>query len=449
MPDIEPFKGSNSQKENPQAWLRRLEGTKFKHDTDDKSRVYTFSKYLEYGSKADTWFTTELTAADKSSWASLTLAFDRKWPPLVKVQPKLAERQAELLDLKLTDEEVGRKIGDDEDDQVWSHVDWAQRVKVLASEVSDTNGLLIPIVCGNLPLPIHTLLPNDIMMWEKFCQGVCDISMDRLNDEVDHNNKLKTTTSLLSHLSVSSSPNIQCYNTTSTYQRNTQQHTPYNRFQSTPDPQMPSPAPRNTSGNPLTSTVAAAAPTTPRAKGFNAAFTPSPFGSRLNADNTLAGTRMMTTPSATTKGGFMALAHQAIEKNIPYLNTEEGLHKYNTAITVWRLRYGQDTDANWDTDHLPLSPGTSPLGSSECYRCGISGHNRSQCDQHGHLEIPTQEGNFCAKINGVIRSCRSNDTLPMFIIDSKEVIVDMTVFDTTALEFGDTDEQGNDSGSRY
>ena len=37
MPDIEPFKGSNSQKENPQAWLRHLEGTKFKHDTDDKS----------------------------------------------------------------------------------------------------------------------------------------------------------------------------------------------------------------------------------------------------------------------------------------------------------------------------------------------------------------------------------------------------------------------------
>ena len=91
----------------------------------------------------------------------------------------------------------------------------------------------------------------------------------------------------------------------------------------------------------------------------------------------------------------------------------------------------------------------SPLGSSECYCCGISGHNHSQCDQHGHLEIPTQEGNFHAKINGIIRSHRSNDTLPMFIIDSEEVIVDTTVFDTTALEFGDTDEQGNDSGSCY
>ena len=107
MPDIEPFKGSNSWKENPHGWLHRLEGTKFKHNTDDKSQVYTFSKYLEYGSKVDTWFTTELTVADKSSWASLTLAFDRKWPPLVKVQPILAERQAELLDLKLADEEVG------------------------------------------------------------------------------------------------------------------------------------------------------------------------------------------------------------------------------------------------------------------------------------------------------------------------------------------------------
>ena len=380
MPDIEPFKGSNSWKENPQAWLHRLEGTKFKHDTDDKSRVYTFSKYLEYGSKADTWFMTELTVANKSSWASLTSAFNRKWPPSVKVQPKPAERQAELLDLKLADEEVGRKIGDDEDDQVWSHVDWAQRVKVLTSEISDTNGLLIPIVHGNLPLPIHTLLPNDITTWDKFCQGVCDISMDHHSDEVDCNNKLKMTTSVLSHLSVSSSPNIQCYNTTLTYQCNTQQRTPYNHFQSTLDPQMPSPAPHNTLGNPSTSTVAVATLTTPCAKGFNAAFTPLPFGSCSNADNTLVGTRMMTTPSATTKGGFMALVHQAIEKNIPYPNVEEGLHKYNTAIAAWHLRYGQDTDANWDTDHLPLSPGTSPLGLLECYCCGISGHNCLQCD---------------------------------------------------------------------
>ena len=180
MPDIEPFKGSNSWKENPQAWLHHLEGTKFKHDMDDKSQVYTFSKYLEYSSKADTWFTMELTAADKSLWASLTLAFNRKWPLLVKVQPKLAEQQAELLDLKLADEEVGRKIEDNKDDQVWSHIDWAQRVKVLTSEIGDTNSLLIPIVCGNLPLPIRTLLPNDITMWDKFCQAVFIIDSEEV-----------------------------------------------------------------------------------------------------------------------------------------------------------------------------------------------------------------------------------------------------------------------------
>lgn len=237
MPDIEPFKGSNSRKENPQAWLRRLEGTKFKHDSDDKSRVYTFSKYLEYGSKADTWFTSELGAADKASWVALTAAFDKKWPPLVKVQVKPAERQAELLELKLTDEEVGRKIGDDEDDQVWSHVDWAQRVKVLASEIGDINGLLIPIVRSNLPLPIRTLLPNDISTWDKFCQGVCDISIDRLSDEVNRSDMLKATTSALSNFSFAS-PATPRYDTTSTHQRGTSQRALYNQFQAAdiPDP---------------------------------------------------------------------------------------------------------------------------------------------------------------------------------------------------------------------
>ena len=436
MPDIEPFKGVNPRKENPQAWLRRLEGTKFKHDSDDKSRIYTFSKYLDYGSKADTWFTSELTAADKASWADLVKAFNKKWPPLVKVLPTKSEKQAELLELKLGEDEIGRKIGDDEDDQVWSHVDWAQRVGVLADEIGDSNGLLISIVRNNLPLAIRTLLPNDISTWDKFCQGICNISIDRLSDEVDRDNILKSTGTAIAHLSIASTPTPQ-------RQRTTPYRTPYHRFQPAPEPQTPSPAPRPTAPN--TST-----PTTPaRAAGNTQPFTPSPFASRSSAGNTLVATQVHATPFATGKSGFMALAQQAIDKNKPYPKTDEGFRKYNTALASWRQRYGQDTDANWDTDLLPLYPGTSPLGSSECFRCGVAGHNRAQCEQYGHPEIPTQEGNFRAKISGILRSRRTNDTLPVFIIDTEEVVIDNSVFDTSALEFGESEEQGNESGSRY
>ena len=61
-------------------------------------------------------------------WDRLVIEFNRKWPAVAKVEPTKAELQQKLLEVKLKDKEVGLKVGDDEDDQVWSHVDWAQRV---------------------------------------------------------------------------------------------------------------------------------------------------------------------------------------------------------------------------------------------------------------------------------------------------------------------------------
>lgn len=97
--------------------------------------------------------------------------------------------------------------------------------------------------------------------------------------------------------------------------------------------------------------------------------TPLPFASRSSAGNTLIATQMHATPFVTGKGGFTALAQQAIDKNMPYLKTDEGFHRYNAALALWHQHYGQDTDL------LPLYPGASPLGPSECFRCGVAGHN--------------------------------------------------------------------------
>jgi hypothetical protein len=36
------------------------------------------------------------------------------------------------------------------------------------------------------------------------------------------------------------------------------------------------------------------------------------------------------------------------------------------------------------------------------------------------------------------------DTLPVFIIDSEEVAVDTSVYDTSVFEFADPEDQGNE-----
>jgi hypothetical protein len=180
MPDVELFKGTDRRKENLQNWLRKLEGSKFKFDTTDKQRIYTFSKHLDYGSKADIWFQMELTPHDKTSWAALEAAFHLKWPPLTRAVPSAEEKQVELCTLKLSEKEIGMKVGEDEDDQVWAHVDWALRVQALAEDIGNDKGMLISIARNNLPVSIRTLLPNDISTWQRFTDGICNVSLSCL-----------------------------------------------------------------------------------------------------------------------------------------------------------------------------------------------------------------------------------------------------------------------------
>ena len=105
-----------------------MERSKFKHDTLDDQKIHTFGKYLDFGSKADIWYKTELTPNDKATWPALEVAFNRKWPPVAHSVPSVEELQTKLYGMKLTEEELGQKIGDGEDDQMWSHIDWALRV---------------------------------------------------------------------------------------------------------------------------------------------------------------------------------------------------------------------------------------------------------------------------------------------------------------------------------
>jgi hypothetical protein len=245
MPTIELFHSCNIRKQNPQNWLRTLEANKFQHDSDDDTRLYIFSKHLEYSSKADTWFKNELAPAQRDTWDKLVAEFNIKWPAVAKVKPTKAELQQKLLEVKLKDEDVGIKVGDNEDNQVWSHVDWAQRVRELAEDIGDAHGLLISIVRNNLLVSICSLLPNDISTWAKFCDGVCNM-IDRLGDEIECNNYLKSTSNAIANLTISSQPLAPRYNNTPapSYQR-TPYRTPYHRYRLNRQPNHKHPHPHH------------------------------------------------------------------------------------------------------------------------------------------------------------------------------------------------------------
>jgi len=185
-------------------------------------------------------------------------------------------------------------------------------------------------------------------------------------------------------------------------------------------------------------------PSAPRARGIlPTPYTPTPFASRSNADNAFAPAQAPATPFTTGKSGYETLAQQAIANNRPYLNTDDGRRLYTAAMAAWKRAHG-DNVPDWSTGHLPLSPGTAPLGSSECFRCGMTGHMRPTCENLGHTEIPKIESDWRARIHGIIKSRRTRDTLPVFIIDSEEVTIDTSIYDTSVFEFADQEDQGNE-----
>lgn len=203
--------------------------------------------------------------------------------------------------------------------------------------------------------------------------------------------------------------------------------TPYTRTQSAPEPPTPTP----TTAAPATPAPHIFAPSTPiRTPARNPWPTPSP---------TPAGNQLV------------ALAQQAIAANQPPEATDEGQRQYTTAYNSWMTKYGGDKRPDFGTDHFPLTPGSSPMGSGECFQCGHTGHMGRDCVSTN--KIPQQEATWRARVNGAVnprrtRFAESPGLLPVFQIGDEDLEIDPAVYDTTELRFAD-DWQGNAQGSRY
>lgn len=100
------------------------------------------------------------------------------------------------------------------------------------------------------------------------------------------------------------------------------------------------------------------------------------------------------------------LALQAITNNLPYPDTQQGVAEYQRDKAAWEIgNGGAGKEASWSSKHIPLSPGTSPLGSSECYNCGTAGHRRDECGDP-KLVIPGDEAQWRVRVNGVLVAAR-------------------------------------------
>ena len=448
------FRGDYSAGEKPHIWFRRLEG-KFDEDTKLATKLYRFAKNLEPGRPAELWYRT-LAADKKLDWEDFYDTFTNRWPLPTIVEPSREELLEKLSQMKLTNEDIG-VMTERDGDRVYTHVVWAEEIRALVDVLDDAKGHLIPQVRRDLPLPVRLTLPSNLNSWNTFLAAVTSLSMDRLadqreNTEVIRDNILQTMSTGQRQYNTSSMTTKSTIPTGSFY--------PPARPASSFAPRAPvsqtnlsQPATQTPTVVRQTPTQPWRVPATPTHQRFNQPMS-TPSGAFLANNTTLHPSSIFAnmkqvpqTPSANhPQLTNQDLARKAIAVSSVFPNTTEGHSAYQTALQVWEAVYPPTREVDFTTAPYPLAPGTAPLGSRECYTCGIYGHITKEHDP-AIPQINVREQRWRAFIGRNLFARGRLDFTPVSQINVHEeetVLYDPAIYNAAQLTFEEVqNNQGN------
>ena len=234
-----------------------------------------------------------------------------------------AEKQAFLDETILKASDLGKRVaasvGAEEE---LSHVVWADKVERLAGDIPDTNNLLVVSTRKKLPKPVIRLIGLKAMTWKELADAVRGITLKELMEKVEEERDIVHYTLA----SRTTAPNTPSKALGAAFQSiNIQQPRllPPNAYQQTE--------------------------TNPRA----------PYTAERPAHEQLS---------------------DILTKALPiHPKNAEGIALYNAQILLWQSTHGQNGKGPNETRPYPLSPGTVPVASGECWKCGYRTHHPNPC----------------------------------------------------------------------
>lgn len=325
------FWGDGEQEgENPQDFMNGLE-LSFMQKTAvaEADKIKTFRLKLKAGSVAKEWFTA-LPPADKATWALLLAAFEKRWPERTTPAKTREEKQTELKQAVLKEGQLGQKEKVNGVDE-WSHIAWADRVQRLAEAIPDDQGLLVAETRDKMPAVLRKLVSAEHSTWTSFCDAVRKVSLTALREAIEFEARLVTKADL----------ERAQFNTPSKGLARIMQST-------TLSPRIPQPnfQPVSTHSQPR----------------------PTPATLQSNQGRQPA---VAFRPDAERLPDLLRLA-------LPiHPDTPAGRALYAIQVTLWQTLSGGR--APNELRPYPLSPGSSPVASGECWTCGFTGHMRMAC----------------------------------------------------------------------
>jgi hypothetical protein len=391
--------------ENPQNFINGIERQfSLKTNITDAQKLRTFELNLEAGAVANQWWD-GLASADKDTWEHLVRSFATKWPSKAPTVKTVEEKQAALERTTITEEEVGKRVKTKGVEE-FAHVVWADKVERLAAAIPDTNGLLIGAVRKTMPKILQKVTGSGHTDWASFCKAVRTATLSQIDEAREEEREARHVREELKKLQ--DARNTTTRDLTNSFQRfaiGTPSPTP--RFpilrNQTPQTQNHSPAPT-----------------------FN---TNNPFATQNQPPH------RQNRPPAERMADIIRLA-------LPiHPNTPAGRALYNTQI------------AQWNSDHpgqlvselrpYPLSPGTAPIMSGECWKCGMIGHMSPNCDSLS--PVPAFEGRWRSIAATIKRSCPPTATRNVNYVGTNPWITKEEYDQQVIADF--LAEQGKGSGS--
>ncbi|KAJ7606290.1 hypothetical protein DFH06DRAFT_1019452 [Mycena polygramma] len=311
--------------------------------TSSADKAKAFRMYLVPGSEADQWYE-GLPAATRADMDKIDTAIDVQYPAEVSVQPTEAEYATEILQARLSMEELGTKVKHGEN-EVWAHHVWINKVARLATKagVAKTT-TYIEQVRRELPAPLRSKVGKTHTDWPAFAKAIRDVDTGELELEMKEKREEKKELERVARLAE----------------------------------QRAGPQASPTAGirEQLTNTRIGA-PTQTAARWAQAAAGVNPFqgGGGGGQGNLFAAPRapyQAPAPRAPLTGNDRRALLDAIARLAHHPDTEAGRRAHGDQQQEWFRAHG-NLEVSVARPY-PLRPGRAPLNSGECFRCGGGDH---------------------------------------------------------------------------
>ncbi|KAJ7158280.1 hypothetical protein C8R43DRAFT_1124888 [Mycena crocata] len=343
MPEEKMFHGDGRPGESPHDFKKKVMARFVGKTMTEAEKVDALGYGLASGSTADTWFDEPARAGDKASWATLSAAFDVKWPKRTALRRIGQDAIEDLLAEKLKVEDIGKRVTHGGVEE-FGHVVWVRKLARIAADIPDPSGLFIGVVREKMPMIMQDLLgPATVFAdWNAFEAAVVDIKKATIVHA-------QTKEARLVEMAAAAKPVSR--NVVTSHLASPPHHLARPQPYVYPPYQRPQGPPPNV--YPVPQQQAPAAPRAPP--------TYRPDSERL----------------------------VDLERNLPvhHPNTDVGRAAWAQDTSDWHARNG-NRGPN-ELRPFPLTPGTAPLDAQgECFKCALFGHMTAECP---NPELPPLE----------------------------------------------------------